>query len=61
MTVRVEKLEAPSPSFFTLAVLGLLSTTTAVLMRWWQRPTPLVMSEDWLNDRARIDSQRGYN
>jgi hypothetical protein len=60
MTVRIEKLEAPAPSLVTLAVLGLLSTTTAVLVRWWQRPTTLKMSEDWLNDRARIDAQRGY-
>jgi hypothetical protein len=59
MTVRVEKLQAPAPSLFTLAVLGLLSTSTAVLLRWWQRPTTMVMSEDWLNDRARFDSKRG--
>lgn len=61
MTVRVENLNAPAPSLFTLAVLGILSTTTAVLLRWWQRPTTMVMSEDWLSDRARTDSKRGLN
>jgi antibiotic biosynthesis monooxygenase (ABM) superfamily enzyme len=61
MTVRVEKLQAPVPSLFTLAVLGLLSTTTAVLLRWWQRPTTMVMSEDWLYDRARSESKQGWN
>ncbi len=59
MTVRVEKLQAPTPSLFALAVLGLLSTTTAVFVRWWQQPTTMVMSEDWLNDQARFDSKRG--
>jgi antibiotic biosynthesis monooxygenase (ABM) superfamily enzyme len=59
MNVRVEKLQAPVTSLFTLAVLGLLSTTTAVVLRWWQRPTTMVMSEDWLNDRARFDSKGG--
>jgi hypothetical protein len=59
MTVRVEKLQAPAPSLLTLAVLGLLSTTTAVLVRWWQRPATMVMSDDWMNDRARFDSKRG--
>jgi hypothetical protein len=59
MTVRVEKLQAPAPSLFTMAVLGLLSTTTAVLLRWWQRPTPMVMSEDWLQEHSRFDSNRG--
>jgi hypothetical protein len=61
MTVRVEKLQAPVPSFVTLAVLGLLSSATALIVRWWQRPTPLVMSEDWLNDYARFDSQRRWD
>jgi hypothetical protein len=59
MTVRVEKFQAPAPSLFTLAVLGILSTTTAVFFRWWQRPTNMVMSEDWLHEQARFDSQRG--
>jgi antibiotic biosynthesis monooxygenase (ABM) superfamily enzyme len=59
MTVRVEKLQAPAPSLLTLAVLGLLSTTTAVLVRWWQRPATMVMSEDWMNDQARFDSKQG--
>jgi hypothetical protein len=36
-----------------------LSTTTAVVLRWWQRPTTMVMSNDWLNDRARFDSKVG--
>jgi hypothetical protein len=61
MTVRVEKLEAPVPSFVTLAALGLLSSATAFLVRWWQRPTTMVMSEDWLTDRARFDSRRGWD
>ena len=59
MTVRVEKLQAPVPSLLTLAVLGLVSSATAVLLRWWQRPAMMVMSEDWLNDQARVDSHRG--
>jgi hypothetical protein len=59
MTVRVEKLQTPAPSLFALAVLGLLSTMTAVFLRWWQRPTTMVMSDDWLYERARFDSQRG--
>jgi hypothetical protein len=58
MTVRVEKLLVPVPSLVTLAVLGLVSTTTA-LLRWWQRPAPMVMSDDWLNDYARSESHRG--
>jgi antibiotic biosynthesis monooxygenase (ABM) superfamily enzyme len=61
MAVRVEKLQAPVPSFLTLAVLGLVSGATAVLLRWWQQPTAMVMSEDWLTDRARFDSQRGWD
>jgi hypothetical protein len=44
----------------TLAVLGILSTTTAILMRWWQRPARQVMSDVWLNDRARLDSRQGW-
>ncbi|HZM96390.1 MAG TPA: hypothetical protein VFB92_23365 [Vicinamibacterales bacterium] len=59
MTVRVEKLQAPVPSLLTLAVLGLVSSATAVLLRWWQRPATMVMSEDWLNDHNRVDSHRG--
>jgi len=59
MAVHVEKLEAPVTSLFTLAVLSVLSTTTAVVLRWWQRPTTMVMSDDWLNDRARFDSKVG--
>jgi len=27
-----------------MAVLGLISSATAVLLRWWQRPTTMVMS-----------------
>jgi antibiotic biosynthesis monooxygenase (ABM) superfamily enzyme len=61
MTVRVEKLQAPVPSLLTLAVLGLVSSATAVLLRWWQRPATMVMSEDWLNERARFDSSQGWN
>ncbi len=61
MTVRVEKLQTPAPSLLALAVLGILSTTTAVVLRWWQRPTPMVMSEDWLSDQARVDSKQGWN
>ena len=61
MTVRVEKLQFPVPSFLTLAVLGLISSTTAVLFRLWQRPTTMVMSEVWLSEYARVDSQRGWD
>jgi hypothetical protein len=61
MTVRVEKLQAPAPSLVTLAVLGLIAGATAVLRRWWQRPTTMAMSEDWLNDYARFNSQRGWD
>jgi antibiotic biosynthesis monooxygenase (ABM) superfamily enzyme len=61
MTVRVEKLQAPVSSLLTLAVLGLVSTATAVLLRWWQRPTTMVMSDDWLNEHARIDSHQGWD
>jgi hypothetical protein len=60
MNVRVEKLHAPVSSLLTVAVVGIVSTLTAVVLRWWQRPTPLVMSDDWLNDRARLDSQQGW-
>jgi hypothetical protein len=61
MTVRVEKLQAPVSSLLTIAVLGLISGATGVVLRWWQQPTTMVMSEDWLNDRARSDSQRGLD
>jgi hypothetical protein len=60
MNVHVEKLQAPVSSLLTVAVVGIVSTMTAVVLRWWQRPTPLVMSDDWLNDRARLDSQQGW-
>jgi hypothetical protein len=59
MTVRVEKLQGSAPSLLTLAVLGIVSTTTVAFLRWWQRPTPQTMSEDWLNNHARVDSHRG--
>jgi hypothetical protein len=59
MTVSVEKLNAPSPSLLMVAVLGLLSTTTGVFWRWWQRPASMVMSEDWLSDQARTDLKQG--
>jgi hypothetical protein len=61
MTVRVEKLEAPAAPLVSLAVLGVLSTMTALLVRWYRQPAPLVMSEDWLNDRARADFHQGWN
>ena len=61
MSVRVEKLQVPVPSFLALAALGLISSATAVLLRWWQRPTTMVMSDDWLNERARFDSSRGWD
>jgi hypothetical protein len=61
MTVRIEKLQAPVPSLLTFAVLGLISGATAVVLRWWQQPTTMVMSEDWLNDRARLDSHRSWD
>lgn len=61
MTVRVEKLEAPAAPLISLAVLGFLSTMTALLVRWYRQPAPLVMSEDWLNEQARTDSHQGWN
>ena len=60
MTVRVEKLQVPVPSFFTLAVLGLISSTTTLLFRLWQRPTTMVMSEEWLSEHARFGSNQGW-
>jgi hypothetical protein len=38
-----------------------LSTMAALLIRWWRQPAPLVMSEDWMNDRARTDVYQGWN
>ena len=61
MTVHVEKFEAPATPLLPVLVLGFLSATTALLMRWWRQPAPLVMSEDWLNERARTDSHQGWN
>jgi hypothetical protein len=61
MTVHVEKLEAPATPLLPAVVLGFLSAMTALLMRWWRQPAPLVMSDDWLNERARSDSQQGWN
>ena len=59
MTVRVEKLQSPVPLPFVLAMLGALSSATGFLFRWWQRPTTLVMSQDWLNERARSEGKQG--
>jgi hypothetical protein len=59
MSARVEKLDAPAPSPYALAIVGILSMTTAALVRWWRRPAPMMMSKDWLSDRARIDSKHG--
>jgi hypothetical protein len=59
MSARVEKLEAHAASLFAVAILGILSTTTAVLMRWWQRPAPMTMSDDWMSDLLRSDSKNG--
>jgi hypothetical protein len=61
MSVRVEKLEALATPLVPMAVLGLLSTTAALLVRWWRQPAPLVMSEDWMSDRARSDFHQGWN
>ena len=61
MTVHVEKLEAPATPLLPAVVLGFLSAMTALLLRWWRQPAPLVMSDDWLNERARTDSQQGWN
>jgi hypothetical protein len=61
MSVRVEKLTAPAAPLLPMAVLALLSSMAALLMRWWRQPAPLVMSEDWMSEQARIDSQRGWN
>jgi hypothetical protein len=43
----------------TLAVLGLISSTTAVLFRLWQRPATMVMSDEWLSEHARFGSHQG--
>ena len=59
MGARVEKLEAHAPSPFAVAILGMLSVTTAVFLRWWQRPAPMVMSGDWMSDQLRNDSKNG--
>jgi hypothetical protein len=61
MTVRVGNFEAPVAPLVPLAVLGFLSTMTVLLVRWWRQPAPQGMSEDWLSDRARIDSNQGWN
>ena len=61
MTVRVEKLNAPQPSLLMAAVLGLVSTITGILWRWWQRPTAMVMSDDWMNDQSRKDAKQRWN
>jgi hypothetical protein len=61
MTVRVEKLRLPTPSFLTLAVLGIISSATASVLRWWQEPAPMVMSEDWINEHARTETQHGWD
>ena len=61
MTVRVEKLNAPTPSLLMVAVLGLVSTITGILWRWWQRPSTMVMSDDWMSDQARLDAKQGWN
>jgi hypothetical protein len=61
MTVRVEKLDAPATPLIAVTVLGFVSAMTALLVRWWRQPTPLVMSDDWLSDRARSDSHQGWD
>jgi hypothetical protein len=61
MTVRVEKLGTSATPLLPIAVLGVLSTMAALLIRWWRQPAPLVMSEDWMNDRARTDVYQGWN
>jgi hypothetical protein len=60
MTVRVEKLEALAAPLLPVAVLSLASTMAALLVRWWREPAPLVMSEDWMNERARSDFHQGW-
>jgi hypothetical protein len=60
MTVRLEKLEASAAPLISIAVLGLVSTMATLLVRWWRQPAPLVMSEDWVNDRARSDAYQGW-
>ena len=60
MTVRVDKLQAPA-TFLPVAVLGFLSAMTALAVRWWRKPAPLVMSDDWLNERARTESHQGWD
>ena len=44
-----------------VAVLGLVSTITGILWRWWQRPSTMVMSDDWMSDQARLDAKQGWN
>ena len=60
MTVHVEKFETHATPLLPAVALGFLSAMTALLVRWWRQPAPLVMSEDWLNDRARTDAHQGW-
>jgi len=61
MAVRVERLSAPSPSLLMVALMGLMSVTTGIFWRWWQRPATMTMSQDWMSDQARMDAKQGWN
>jgi len=59
MTVRVERLDAHNPSPAALIALRMMSNATDLVIRWWNKPTSLTMSDDWLNDHARYVSKSG--
>jgi hypothetical protein len=61
MTARVERFDHPAPSFAALAAERMLALATAIFVRWWQRPTELVMSDEWLSEHARSVSKRGWH
>jgi hypothetical protein len=60
MSVLVEKLDVPAPSLFVNGLARLGSATGGVLRGLWHRPFTMVMSEDWLIDRVRIESKQGW-
>jgi len=61
MTVHVEKLHGPAPLPFVLAMVAAVSSATTFFFRWWQRPTTLIMSQDWLTDRVRAEGKQGWS
>ena len=60
-SLRMRDSRAPATPLIAVTMLGFLSAMTALLVRWWRQPAPLVMSDDWLSDRARSDSHQGRN